>query len=114
MDLLVRKATEEFLPRNSKRHATDWAKCHQGQDPKLFVSSLGHCPRMACFSAVQHLPDHPFHREITHPFDLYTLGNMYAGSKAEDWTEEILRDACGDDLQMQVDVSDGVWIDPQR
>ena len=50
-----------------------WADEHLGKPPRLFVSSLGGCPRAAYHAAVQHLPGHPFHREITHPHDPYML-----------------------------------------
>ena len=50
------------------------------EEPRLSVSQIGHCPRMAIFEVVRYHPDHPLHVAPTHPFDDYVLEIMEAGN----------------------------------
>jgi hypothetical protein len=50
------------------------------EKPRIPVSQIGHCPRLAIFEAVRYHPDHPLHVAPTHPFDDYVLEIMEAGN----------------------------------
>jgi hypothetical protein len=67
-----------------------------GQEkPRIPVSQIGHCPRLAIFEAVRYHPEHPLHVEPTHPFDDYVLEITEAGNVWEYQQGQETSD-CGD------------------
>ena len=56
-----------------------WEDTHHYDEPRLFVSDIGHCPRAAYYNAFGHFEGHPFCVERTHPFDDYVVEILRAG-----------------------------------
>jgi len=106
--MLVRPCVEQFITDLDAQNTEEWRERHQGE-PHLFVSDIGGCPRQAFYNAVQHLPDHPWHAEVTHPFDPYLLELFRAGKVWEQETRQALEHVYGDRLQCEVEVGDAIW-----
>ena len=84
------------------------------EEPRLSVSQIGHCPRLAIFEAVRYHPDHPLHVEPTHPFDAYVLEIMEAGNVWEHQTGRALAHRYEDAVHWRKDddalrVKNGLW-----
>jgi hypothetical protein len=107
--MIVRGAWEDYLIAAKEQDDEEWNKRHEGREPRLFISSLGHCPRAAFHDAVSYLPDHPFYAAETHPFSTFVLDRMREGTEDEAKTEKALRYVFGDQLKTQVEVGDHIW-----
>ena len=81
--MIIRGAWEDYLIAAKAQDDEEWDKRHEGREPKLFISSLGHCPRAAFHDAVSCLPDHPFYAAETHPFSTFVLDRMREGTEDE-------------------------------
>lgn len=86
-----------------------WRKDHQKQEPRLFCSSIGHCPRRAFIDAVQAKPEHPFFQYKERDFNPYTLDIMAQGNTEEDRTWSYLSTAMHEDFKRNVAVGNNVW-----
>jgi hypothetical protein len=84
------------------------------EEPRLSVSQIGHCPRMAILDAVRYHPHHPLHAAPTHDFDDYVLEIMEAGNVWERQTGKALARRFGDRVHWQrgdpeLRVRNGCW-----
>jgi hypothetical protein len=110
----IRDATVERVQvRHEEGNEARGAELSQ-EKPRIPVSQIGHCPRMAIFEAARYHPDHPLHVAPTHLFDDYVLEIMEAGDVWERQTTRALARKYGDAVHWKKDddarrVKDDCW-----
>ena len=107
--MLVNQAMTDYIRAMKEKADQKWQERHQGKPPKLFISALGHCQRKAFFDCTKHIQDHPWQREVTHPFSDYVQRGMHAGNVGEADTAEALAHQYGDDLVCQFQIEHDIW-----
>lgn len=113
----VRQAVIEHVRAKNQESNQAWQDTHHYDEPRLFVSDIGHCPRAAYYSAFGHFEGHPFCVERTHPFDDYVVEILRAGYVWEHQTGLALRHALDGAVHWQKDdlaleVQNGIWLWP--
>lgn len=88
-----------------------WEQEHKDKPPRLFVGSIGGCPRQAYFSAFKHIAGHPLQYDISHPFPEEVVELLELGKELEDrtWTRLERQYGQANGILRSISVGDDIW-----